>query len=74
MAAMTIRTRIAVVLVGVAALAGGGMTAADAMAPPPQCIRNCSPIEIDTTGPCYGVIVGNLELNNFCYLGPPSPV
>ncbi|MEY2426481.1 MAG: hypothetical protein QOI61_2053 [Actinomycetota bacterium] len=69
---MKIRTRVAAVLLGATALGGVG-TAAQAMAPPPQCIRNCSPIEVDTTGPCYGVVIGNVELNNFCYLGPPPP-
>ena len=70
---MGIRTRIATVLLGVLALLGGGTVAAHAMAQPPTCVRQCSPITVDTTGPCYGVIVGNLELNNFCYLGPPPP-
>ncbi len=70
---MTMRTRTAVVVLGIISLIGGGVTAATAMAPPPQCFTNCSPIEIDTDGPCYGVIVGNVALNNFCYLGPPAP-
>jgi hypothetical protein len=65
--------RIAVILLGAAALAGGGAVSAEAMQPPPTCIRDCSPITIDTTGPCYGVVVGNLHLDNFCYLGPPPP-
>ncbi len=71
---MNLRTRVAIVVLGIAALVGGGRFAsAHALAPPPQCVRNCSPVEIDTTGPCYGVIVGNVRLNNFCYLGPPPP-
>ena len=70
---MGIRTRVAVIVLGAVALLGSGTLTAQAMTAPPQCIRNCSPVEIDTTGPCYGVILGNLELNNFCYLGPPTP-
>ena len=70
---MGIRTRIAAVILGVAALFAGPSVAASAMTQPPQCVRNCSPIEVDTTGPCYGVVVGNVHANNFCYLGPPPP-
>ena len=68
---MKFRTRVAVVLLGATALGGVGVSA-QAMTRPPTCIRECGPpVKVDTTGPCYGVILGNLELNNFCYLGPP---
>ena len=71
---MGIRTRLVLLCVGVLSLVSGGAAAAHAMAPPPQCFRECSPIVIDTTGPCYGVVVGNNHtLDNFCYLGPPPP-
>jgi hypothetical protein len=73
--AMGIRTRLAFVCVAVLSLVGGGTVAAHAMASPfPTCVRDCSPVEIDTTGPCYGVVLGsNRSLDNFCYLGPPAP-
>jgi hypothetical protein len=71
---MGIRARLALLCVGVLSLVGGSTAAAHAMAPPPTCIRSCSPVQVDTTGPCYGVIVGNnYALDNFCYLGPPPP-
>jgi hypothetical protein len=67
------RRLLAVAVLGVLGCAVSGAAPARAMAPPPTCIRECSPITIDTTGPCYGVIVGNIKANNFCYLGPPPP-
>ena len=70
---MGTRTRIAAVVLGAAALLGTGTVAAQAMTSPPQCIRNCSPVEIDTTGPCYGVTIVNKSVDNICYLGPPVP-
>jgi hypothetical protein len=71
---MSLRTRALAAAVLVIAALGGSSVAAHAMAPPPQCIRDCSPVIIDTTGPCYGVILGNNRtLDNFCYLGPPPP-
>jgi hypothetical protein len=65
------RRLLAVAALGVLGFAGSGAAPARAMAPPPTCIRQCSPIIIDTTGPCYGVIVGNVAVDNLCYLGPP---
>jgi len=68
------RTRLAAVLIGAAALLGTGQATSHALAPTPTCIRECSPVVIDTTGPCYGVVIGNnRSLDNFCYLGPPPP-
>ena len=71
---MALRTRVFAVAVLVVAALGGSSAASHAMAPPPQCIRECSPVIVDTEGPCYGVIlVSNRSLDNFCYLGPPPP-
>ena len=70
--AMNIRARIAVAA-GLVTLMAGGATSALAIAPSPQCVRDCSPVQIDTTGPCYGVTVGNKSIDNICYLGPPPP-
>jgi hypothetical protein len=71
---MKIRTRVIAVAALAAGALGGGGVAAHAMTAPPTCIRECSPVVIDTTGPCYGVVLGNTKtLDNFCYLGPPPP-
>lgn len=69
---MKLRRLLVVAALGTLGLLGSGATPAKAMAPPPTCIRDCSPVIVDTTGPCYGVVVGNnTSLDNFCYLGPP---
>lgn len=70
---MGTRKRIAAILLGATAVVGGGSLEAQAMQQPPQCVRNCSPVEVDTTGPCYGVTVVGKSVDNLCYLGPPPP-